>query len=240
MFSHCIGCLFILLIVSLVCWSFWKDTQHHWSSGKCKLKPQRWYYLTSVGVLSSRTQKATGAGMDGIEKASLSHWWWKCKLVQPLWKTIQKLLKKIKNRSSPVQFTQLCPTLCDPMDCSTPGLAVHHQLLEWLKLMSIESVMPSNHLILCWPLLLPPSIIPSIRVFSNDSVLHIRWSKYWSFSFNISPSNEYSGFISFRIDWFGLLAVWGTLKHFLYNTSYLQKWLILIFTSYSSRSNDRT
>ena len=80
------------------------------------------------------------------------------------------------------------------------------------KLMSIESVMPSNHLILCHPLLLPPSIFPSIRVFSNESVLHIRWPKYWSFSFSISPSNEYSGLISFRIDWLDLLAVQGTLQ----------------------------
>ena len=79
-----------------------------------------------------------------------------------------------------------------------------------LRLMSIESVMPSNYLILCHPLLLPPSIIPSIRVFSNESVLCIRWPKYWSFSFTISPSNEYSGLISFRIDWLGLLAVQGT------------------------------
>ena len=76
-----------------------------------------------------------------------------------------------------------------------------------LKLMSIESVMPSNHLILCHPLLLLPPVPPSIRVFSNESVLHIRWPKYWSFSFSISPSNEYSGFISFRIDWFDLLAI---------------------------------
>ena len=81
-----------------------------------------------------------------------------------------------------------------------------------LKLMSIESVMPSNHLNLCHPLLLPPSIFPSIRVLSNKSVLCIRWPKYWSFSFSISPSNEYSGVISFRIDWFDLLAVPGTLK----------------------------
>ena len=80
------------------------------------------------------------------------------------------------------------------------------------KLMSIESVMPSNHLILCRPLLLPPSIFPSIRVFSNQSVLHIRWPRYWSFSFNISPSNEYSGLISFRMDWLEFLAVEGTLK----------------------------
>ena len=88
-----------------------------------------------------------------------------------------------------------------------------------LKLKSIESVIPSNHLILCHPLLLPPSIIPSIRVFSNESVLRIRWPKYWSFSFNISPSNEYSGLISFRIDWFDLLAVQGTLKSLLQNHS---------------------
>ena len=78
--------------------------------------------------------------------------------------------------------------------------------------MSIELVIPSNHLILCWPLLLLPSIFPSIRVFSNETVLHIRWPKYWSFSFNINPSNEYSGLISFRMDWLDLLAVQGTLK----------------------------
>ena len=80
------------------------------------------------------------------------------------------------------------------------------------KLMSIESVMPSNHLILCHPLLLPPSVFPSIRVYSSESVLCIRWPKYWSFSFSISPSNEYSGLISFRIDWFALLAVQGTIQ----------------------------
>ena len=84
-----------------------------------------------------------------------------------------------------------------------------------LKLVSIESVMPSNHLILCRPLLLPSSIFPSIRVFSNESVLHIRWPKYWSFSFNISPSNEYSGLISFRMDWLDLLSVQETLKSLL-------------------------
>ena len=87
------------------------------------------------------------------------------------------------------------------------------------KLMSIESVMPSNHLIPHRPLLLPPSIFPSIRVFSNESVLHIRWPKYWSFSFSISPSNEYSGLISFRMDWLDLLAVQETLKSFLQHHS---------------------
>ena len=85
--------------------------------------------------------------------------------------------------------------------------------------MSIESVMPSNHLMLCHPLLLLPSIFPSIRVFSNESALHIRWPKYWSFSFNISPSNEYSGLISFRMDWLDLSAIRGTLKTFLQHHS---------------------
>ena len=88
-----------------------------------------------------------------------------------------------------------------------------------LKLTSIESVMPSNHLILCRPHLLPPSIFPSIRIFSNDSVLHIRWPKYWSFSFSISPSNEYSGLISLRMDWLDLFAVQGTLKSLLQHHS---------------------
>ena len=110
-------------------------------------------------------------------------------------------------------------SLWDHMDCSTPGFTVLHCLQSWLKLMAIESVMPSNHLILCCPLLLLPSIFPSIRVFSNESVLHIRWPKYWSFSFSISPSNEYSGLISFRIDWFDLLAVQGTLKSLLQHHS---------------------
>ena len=96
-----------------------------------------------------------------------------------------------------------------------PGLPVHHQLLSLLKLMSIESVMPLNHLILRHPLLLPPSIFPSIRVFSNESALCIGWPKYWSFTFSISPSNEYSVLISFRMDWLDLLEVQGTLKSLL-------------------------
>ena len=107
-----------------------------------------------------------------------------------------------------------------------PWTIVAHQaslsisnLWSLLKLMSIKSVMPSNHLIVCRPLLLPPSIIPSIRVFSNESVLHIVWPKYWSFSFSISPSNEYSGLISFRMDWLVLLAVQGTLKSLLQHHS---------------------
>ena len=99
---------------------------------------------------------------------------------------------------------QSCPKLCNPMDCSMPGFPVHQQLRSLLKLMSIESVMPFNHLILYCPFLLLPSIFPAIRVFSNKSVLGIRWPKYWSFSFNISSSNEYSELISFRMDWISL------------------------------------
>ena len=102
--------------------------------------------------------------------------------------------------------TQSCLTLCDRMNCSTTGLPVPHQLPEYTQPMSIELVMPFNHLILCLPHLLP-AIFPSIRVFSNESALHIRWPKYWSFSFNISPSKEHPGLISFRMDWFDLLAV---------------------------------
>ena len=105
---------------------------------------------------------------------------------------------------------QSCLTLCDPMDCSMPGFPVHHQLLELTQLMSIKLVMPSNHLILCCPLLLLPLIFPSIRVFSNESTLHMWWPKYWSCSFSISPSNEHPGLISFRMDWLDLLAVLGT------------------------------
>ena len=95
---------------------------------------------------------------------------------------------------------QSCLTLCNPMHCSTPGLPVHHQLPELIQLMSTKLVMPSNHLILYRPLLLLPSIFPSIRVFSNELALHIKWPKYQSFSFSISPSNEYSGLISFRME----------------------------------------
>ena len=119
---------------------------------------------------------------------------------------------------SSVQFSlvaQLCPTLCDLMNHSMPVLPVHHQLLEstqtrvhWVS----DAIQPSH---LCCPLLLLPSIFPSIRVFSNESALSIRWPKYWSFSFNISPSNEYPGLISFRMDWLEILAVWGTLKSLL-------------------------
>ena len=121
-----------------------------------------------------------------------------------------------------VQFhsiAQSCWTLWDPMDCSRPGFPIQHHSLSLIKLMSIKSVMPSNHLILCHPLLLLPSVFPSIWVFSNESVLPIRWPKSRSFRFSISPSNAYSGLISFRIDRLDLLAVQGTLKSLLQHHS---------------------
>ena len=127
------------------------------------------------------------------------------------------LIQPILSRTC-CSVAQLCPVLCDPMDCSTPGSLSITNSQSLLKLMSIELVMPSNHLILCY-LLLQPSILPSIRVFSSELVLHIRWPKYWSFSFNIGPSNEYSRLISFRMDWLDLLAVQGTLRSLLQHHS---------------------
>ena len=105
-----------------------------------------------------------------------------------------------------------CVSLCNPMDCSTPDLLSITNSQSLLRLIPIESVMPSNHLIFCHPLLLLTSIFPSIRVFSNESALRIRWLKYWSFSFNISPCNEHPGLISSKMDWLDLLAVQRTLK----------------------------
>ena len=115
--------------------------------------------------------------------------------------------------------TKSCPTLSTPWTVARQTSLSITNSRSLLKLMSIESVMPSNHLILCHPLLLLPSIFPSIRIFSNESALHIRWPQYWSFSFSVSPSNEYSGLSSFRIDWFDLLAVQRTLKSLLQNRS---------------------
>ena len=158
-----------------------------------------------------------------------------CKLAQPPWKTAEQFLTKLnlflphspaimllgkylkvlkifvhtKTFTHMFQFSSVAQsylTLCDPADCSTPGCNSR----SLLKLMSIELVMPSTHLILCCPLLLQPLISPSIRDFSRESVLCISWPKYWSFSFRISPSSEYSGMISIRIDWFEPLAVQGT------------------------------
>ena len=129
----------------------------------------------------------------------------------------------MKNRACAflsVQFSaQSCPTLCDPMNHSMPGIPTITNSWSLFKLMSIESVMPSSHLIFCCPLLLLPPIPPSIRVFSSESTLHMRWPKYWTFSFSVSPSNEHPGLISFRMDWVDLLAVQGTLKSLLQHHS---------------------
>ena len=118
-----------------------------------------------------------------------------------------------------VSVVQPCLTLCDLTDCSYQASLSFTMSWSLLKLMSIESVMPSNHLILCQPLLLLPSIFPSIRAFFNELALCISWPKYWSFVFSINPSNEYSGLITFRIDWFNFLAVQGTLKSLLQHHS---------------------
>ena len=145
---------------------------------------------------------------------------------------IAKLLHSKELVNTVSQFnsvTQSCLTICDPMDCSMPGLPVHHQLLEFTQLMCIESVMPSNHLILCCPILLLPSIFPSIRIFSNESILCMRQPNYQSFSF--SPLNEYPGLISFRMDWLDIFAVQGTLKSLLqhHNSKASILWLSAFF-----------
>ena len=118
-------------------------------------------------------------------------------------------------------------TLCNPMDYDTPGLPVTNSQ-RLLKLMSIKSVIPSNHLILCCPLLFLPSVFPSIRGFSSESALHIRWPKYWSFSVSISPSNEYPELIFFRMDWFDLLAVQACTHFFLLNVKLCEMLSFLI------------
>jgi len=137
-----------------------------------------------------------------------------------IWKNKNKSQYKLYcHKSSVSSVTQSCPTLCDPMDSSTPGFPVHHQLPELTQrhVHSIgDAIQPSQ---CCRPLLLPPSIFPSIMVFSDESVLCIRWPKYWSFSFNISPSNEHPGLVSFRMDWLDLLAVQGTRKSLLQHNS---------------------
>ena len=129
-----------------------------------------------------------------------------------------KLVFNNNSSSSSSSVAQSCLTLCNPVNCSTLGLPVHHQLLESTQIMSIKSVMPSSHLILCRPLLLPP-IPPRLRIFSNESTLRMRWPKYWSFIFSIIPSKEHTGLISFRMDWLDLIAVQRNLKSLLQHHS---------------------
>ena len=148
----------------------------------------------------------------------------------------RNLFKKIKDTKGTCHASQFssvaqpCPTLCDPVNRSTPGFPVHHRLPEFTQTHVHRVVMPSSHLILCRPLLLLPPVPPSIRVFSSESTLYMRWPKYWSFSFSISPSNEHPGQISFRMDWLDLLAVQGTLKSLLQHHS--SKASILWFSAF--------
>ena len=171
-----------------------------WSSRSGKIK------MIEIGIAALWVGRSLGGGLkqpNGRERCSISASGWR--LLRYQFSSVQSLS----------HFRLF----------ATPWIAARQASLSitnsrsWLKLMSIESVMPSNYLILCRPLLLLPSIFPSIRGFSNESTLHMRWPKYWSFSFSISPSNEYSGLISFRMDWLDLLTVQGTLKSLLQHHS---------------------
>ena len=165
------------------------------------------YHLTLVrmAIIEISMNNKCWKGCGEVEP--LLHCWQECKLIQPLWITVWRFLKKLVTKLPSVQFR--CSAVSD---CLWPHELQHTNSRSLLKPMFIESVMPSSHLILCCPLLLLPSIFSSLQVFSDESVLHIRWPKYWSFSFNISPSNEHPGLISFRMDWLDLLAFQGTLK----------------------------
>ena len=140
-------------------------------------------------------------------------------MAQPPWRTVWRFLKKLKTSISSVQSLSCVRLFATPWTAACQASLSITSSWRLLKLMSIRSVVPSNHVILSCPLLLLLSIFPSITVFSNESVLHTRWPKYWRFSFSISPSNEYSGLISFRIDWLDLLSVQGTLKSLLQHHS---------------------
>ena len=206
--NHLILCCFLLLLSSIFgsIRVFSSDSDFHitW--------PKYWNFSFSIspsneysGLISFRIEWFDLLAVQGSHKSLLQHHSLKTSI---LWHSFQFS-----------SVTQLCPTLCNPMNRSTPGLLVHQQLPELTQTHVIELVMPSSHLILCRPLLLLPQIPPSIRVLPNESGLRIRWPKYWSFSFSISLSNEHPGLISCRMDWLDVLAVHGTLKSLLQNHS---------------------
>ena len=168
--------------------------------GKSKIWCYKEQYCTGTWNVRSMNQDNLEAVEQGMAKVSINI----LEITELKWMGIGEF--KFSSAA------QSCPTICKPMNCSMPGLPVHHQLPEFKQTHVTESVMPSNHFILCHPLLLLPSIFPSIRVFSNESALQISQRKYWNFSFNINPSNEHPGLISFRMDWLALLAVQGTFK----------------------------
>ena len=159
--------------------------------------PQCVFKFSLLITFNSRSPPAPVVHSQPEKKTKVAELIWGSETTDFLLRASQQILSPQAVQISSV--TQSYPTLYDPMDCSTPGFITNSQSL--LKLMSIEPVRPSNHFILCRPLLLMPSIFPSIRVFSKESTLRIRGPKYWSFSFNISPSNEHSGMISFGMDW---------------------------------------
>ena len=156
----------------------------------------------------------------GCLAPSVKVWYWVfskicCSILSKILSLSPKLNYSPKSQAQFSSVAQSCPTLCDPMNRSTPCLSIYHQLSDFTQLMSIELVKPSSHHILSHPLLLLPPMPPGIRVFFSESTLHMRWPKYWSFSLSISPSNEHPELVSFRIDWLDLLADQGILKSLL-------------------------
>ena len=204
-----------------------------WRGWNSVLLLQRKWALRLDRPVSSYPQKALSTSDSAGQGRRISQVRWsgesagreKGKLATPAFETIHSfkeckkgcIYKNTQICCCCCSVTRLCLILCNPTDCSTPGFPVLHHLPEFAQthVMSIESMMSSNHLILCHPFLLLPWTFPSIRVFFNESVLRMRWPEHGSFSFSISPPNEYSGLISFRIDWFDLFAVQGTLKNLL-------------------------